>query len=263
MRGREFDRRECCYERALTHVHPSFHERCRIATANHRTDLTKQRSVAALICDVSPVTVGLFESLCRTPVSLELCSTQAEPLMPGHTAPGDTHERETTLVLCAAVSLCTYPQQAVHAAHGGRENHQTQRRKGDRNLLLRTNCEWQLWGHNSKPKVCLTLEHFRGDDDVVFGDVTLLKNHVRQACSVNLEPRQWQVAHDPLLQPRYRMQQQCTPEEDQPGHVPRTRSKMKYMQQYVKEQGDTPLCNVNRAEKGTTTLDQDQGEVPQ
>ena len=32
---------------------------------------------------------------------------------------------------------------------------------------------------------------------------------------------------------------------------------MKYMQQYVKEQGDTPLCNVNRAEKGTVTLDED------
>ena len=37
---------------------------------------------------------------------------------------------------------------------------------------------------------------------------------------------------------------------------------MEYMQQYVKEQGDTPLCNVNRAEKGTVTLDEDQGEVP-
>ena len=34
------------------------------------------------------------------------------------------------------------------------------------------------------------------------------------------------------------------------------------MQQYVKEQGDTPLCNVNRGEKGTATLDEDQGEVP-
>ena len=36
---------------------------------------------------------------------------------------------------------------------------------------------------------------------------------------------------------------------------------MKYMQQYVKEHVDTPLCNVNRAEKGTVTLDEDQGEV--
>ena len=106
------------------------------------------------------------------------------------------------------------------------------------------------------------VEHFHGDDDVVFGDVTLLKNHVRQVCSVNLEPRQWQLAHDPLLQPRYRMRQQRIPEEDQPGHAPRTWSNMKYMQQYVKEQGDTPLCNVNRAEKGTVTLDEDQGEVP-
>ena len=58
------------------------------------------------------------------------------------------------------------------------------------------------------------------------------------------------------------MRQQRIPEEGQPGHAPRTRSKMKYMQQYVKEQGDTPLCNVNRAEKGTVTLDEDQGEVP-
>ena len=89
------------------------------------------------------------------------------------------------------------------------------------------------------------VEHFHGDDDVAFGDVTLLKNHVRQVCSVNLEPRQWRP--------------QRIPEEDQPGHAPRTRSKMKYVQQYVKEQGDTPLCNVNREEKGTVTLDGDQG----
>ena len=99
------------------------------------------------------------------------------------------------------------------------------------------------------------VEHFH-DDDVVFRDVTLLKNHVRQVCSVTLEPRQWQLAHDPLLQPRYRMRQQRIPEEDQPGHAPRTRSK------FVKEEGDTPLCNLNRAEKGTVTLDEDQGEVP-
>ena len=46
------------------------------------------------------------------------------------------------------------------------------------------------------------VEHFHGDDDVVFGDVTLLKNHVRQVCSVNLEPRQRRMAQDPLLQPR-------------------------------------------------------------
>ena len=58
------------------------------------------------------------------------------------------------------------------------------------------------------------------------------------------------------------MRQQRIPEEDQPGHAQRTRPKMEYMQQYVKEQGDTPLCNVNRAEKGTVTLDEDQGEVP-
>ena len=32
------------------------------------------------------------------------------------------------------------------------------------------------------------VEHFHGDEDVVFGDVTLWKNHFRQVCSVNLEP---------------------------------------------------------------------------
>ena len=106
------------------------------------------------------------------------------------------------------------------------------------------------------------VEHFHGDDDVVFGDVTLLNYHVRQVYGVNLEPRQRRMAQDPLLQPRCRMRQQHIPEEDQPGHAQRTRSKMEYMQQYVKEQGDTPFCNVNRAEKGTATLNEDQGEVP-
>ena len=65
--------------------------------------------------------------------------------------------------------------------------------------------------------------HARGttwwNDDVVFGDITLLKNHVRQVCSVNLEPKQWQLAHDPLLQPRHKMRQQRKPEEDQPSHA--------------------------------------------
>ena len=104
------------------------------------------------------------------------------------------------------------------------------------------------------------MEHFHGDGDVVFGDETLLKNHVRQVCSVNLEPQQLRFAHDPSLLSRNRIWQQRISEEDQPGHAQRTRSKMEYMQQYVKEQGDTPLCNVNRAEKGTVTLDEDQGE---
>ena len=103
------------------------------------------------------------------------------------------------------------------------------------------------------------VEHFHGDDDVVYGDETLLKNHVRQVCSVNHGTQAMAGSPRP---PRYRMRQQRIPEEDQPGHAPRTRSNTKYMQQYVKEQGDTPLCNVNRAEKGTTTLNEDQGEVP-
>ena len=32
---------------------------------------------------------------------------------------------------------------------------------------------------------------------------------------------------------------------------------MDYMQQYVKEQGDTSLCNVNKAEKDTVSLDEE------
>ena len=106
------------------------------------------------------------------------------------------------------------------------------------------------------------VEHFHGDHDVVFGDEMLLKYHVRQVNGVDLEPWQRRLAHDPSLQPRNMIWQQHIPEEDQPGHAQRTRSKMEYMQQYVKEQGDTPLCNVNRAEKGTSTLDEDHCEVP-
>ena len=60
----------------------------------------------------------------------------------------------------------------------------------------------------------------------------------------------------------HRLRQQHIPEEDQPGHAQRTRSKMEDVKQYVKEQGDTPPCNVNTAEKGTVMLDEDQGEVP-
>ena len=33
---------------------------------------------------------------------------------------------------------------------------------------------------------------------------------------------------------------------------------MEYMQQYVKEQGDTSLCNVNKVEKVTVSLDEKQ-----
>ena len=36
---------------------------------------------------------------------------------------------------------------------------------------------------------------------------------------------------------------------------------MEYMQQYVKEQGDTSLCNVNKVKKDTVSLDEEQGEV--
>ena len=92
-------------------------------------------------------------------------------------------------------------------------------------------------------------------------------NAVGKPCSSDerREPgtRQRRLAHDPSLQPRSRIWKQRIPEEDQPGHAQRTLSKMEYMQQYVKEQGDTPLCNVNRAEKGTVTLDEDQVKFPQ
>ena len=45
---------------------------CRIATANHKIDMTIQRSDAALIRDVTQVFADPFESLCRTSVLLEL-----------------------------------------------------------------------------------------------------------------------------------------------------------------------------------------------
>ena len=60
------------------------------------------------------------------------------------------------------------------------------------------------------------VEQFHGDDDVVFRDVTLLKNHVRQVNGVDLGTRQRQLAHDPSLQPRSSIWQQRIPEEDQP-----------------------------------------------
>ena len=55
-----------------------------------------------------------------------------------------------------------------------------------------------------------------------------------RGCNAVEEPCSSGVQREP--QPRYRMRQQRIPEEDQPGHAQRTRSKMKYMQQYVKEQ---------------------------
>ena len=57
------------------------------------------------------------------------------------------------------------------------------------------------------------------------------------------------------------IRQQRTPEEDQQDQAQRARPTMEYMQQYVKEEGDTSLCNVNKAEKGTVSLDEEQGEV--
>ena len=45
---------------------------CRIATTSHRNDMSTLRFVSALIRDVTQVAADLFESLCRTFVSLEL-----------------------------------------------------------------------------------------------------------------------------------------------------------------------------------------------
>ena len=95
---------------------------------------------------------------------------------------------------------------------------------------------------------------------MVFGDETLLKNHVRPVNGVDLEPGNG-------IWPTIRHFNQDTGygssaiEEDQPDQAQRARPKMECMQQCVKEQGDTSLCNVNKADKGTVSLDEEQGQV--
>ena len=62
--------------------------------------------------------------------------------MPGWRARSDTPEWVSTLVICAGVSLCTCRQQAVHAAHRGRETHQGEKDTG-------INCSEQIASSNS------------------------------------------------------------------------------------------------------------------
>ena len=102
------------------------------------------------------------------------------------------------------------------------------------------------------------VEHFHGDDDVVFGDETLLKNHVRQVRSVNLEPGNggWQTT-------RYFNQGTGCGSSTFPKKTSQALLGQDEVHAAVRQgTGDTPLCNVNMAEKGTAPLDEDQGEVP-
>ena len=92
------------------------------------------------------------------------------------------------------------------------------------------------------------MEHFHGDVDVVFEDVTLLKNHVRQVCSAN---------HGTQANGRWPTTRYFNQGTGCGSSACPKKTQVKCMQQFIKERGDTPLCNVNRAEKGD-----DQGEVP-
>ena len=78
------------------------------------------------------------------------------------------------------------------------------------------------------------VEDLHGNDDVVFGDVTLLKNHVRQVHGVN---QSLSSAY-----PKKTSQTMC--DELDP--------KTEYAQQYIEEQGGTSLCNVSKTERGYT-----------
>ena len=79
---------------------------CRIATANHKIDMTTQRSDAALIRDV---TVAAFSRRFVAPLSCSsFSSTQTEPSMPGWRARSDTPEWVSTsgnLCMCRSLAL--------------------------------------------------------------------------------------------------------------------------------------------------------------
>ena len=106
------------------------------------------------------------------------------------------------------------------------------------------------------------VEQFHGGvDDVVFGDEMLLKNQVRQVNGVdqpgngswptirhsNQDTRYGSSAH-----PKKKISQTRRNELDPRWGTCSSTSK-KY--------GDTSLCNVNKVEKGTVSLDEEQGEV--
>ena len=165
--------------------------------------------------------------------------------------------RENQTLLCERDNLMQCWCSCVNRARG---NHST--------CGWRDSVHWfdRARGLRLMSEACAKLEQVRGTLPWRWWCGVRGCNAVEERCSSGVQrgpgTQQRRLVHDPSLQPRYRMRQQHIPEEDQAGHAQRTRSKMKYMQQYVKEQGDTPLCNMNRAEKGTVTLDEDHGEVP-
>jgi len=94
------------------------------------------------------------------------------------------------------------------------------------------------------------VEDFHGNDDVVFGDVALSKNQVRQVHGVDqgagaggwptIRYFNQGTGYGGSAYPKKTSQAMC----DELG------PKTEYMQQYVEEQGGTSLCNVNKTEKG-------------
>jgi len=94
------------------------------------------------------------------------------------------------------------------------------------------------------------VEQFAGNDDVVFGDVSLSKNQVRTVHGVDQSPGAggW---------PTIRYFNQGTgyggaayPKKTDKAMCDELGPTGTYMQQYVEEQGGTSLCNVNKTEKG-------------
>ena len=78
------------------------------------------------------------------------------------------------------------------------------------------------------------VEDLHGKDDLVFGDVALAKNQVRQVHGVDQGPSS--------AYPKKTSQTMC----DELG------PKTEYAQQYIEEQGGTSLCNVSKTERGYT-----------
>ena len=68
---------------------------CRIATANHKIDLTTQRSDAALIRDVSQVSADPFESLCRSSLALHVPTASSARCSRRFRNPPNTKEKRT------------------------------------------------------------------------------------------------------------------------------------------------------------------------
>ena len=117
-----------------------------------------------------------------------------------------------------------------------------------------------MWLDRQYSMVRLVVEQFHGDD-VVIRDVTLLKNHVRQVNGVDLES-----GNGSCSAIRHSNQDPVYGSSAYPKKVNQTKrsefsSRWSTLQQYVKEQGVTSLGNVNKVEKDTVSLDEQQCEV--